>query len=125
MLFLLGEEVAAGTAAAAGSGAGAAAPTSLAPSTMSTLLRPQPPAFAAVVLGSHVVVLDHQSARQELGHGETTGSWHQLDVLVIGGQDGLQVLGEPPELHLGIFVHHRALAGVLKCSSVNNVLGWN
>ncbi len=112
---------AAGATAAAGSGAGAAAPSSPAQSTMPALTAvttscDEPPPLSLGVMSSS------SSANlrvKNLGLGQQ----HRLGVLVIGGQYGLQVLGEPSVLHLCILVHHRAL--VLKCSSVDTVLGWN
>ena len=43
------------------------------------------------------------------GLGATTGAMNPIDVLVIGGQDGLQLLLEGVRLHFGVYIHHCSL----------------
>jgi hypothetical protein len=61
-------------------------------------------------------------ALDDLGLVATAGSlnphWH--DVLVIGGQDSLQLQRERVRLPFGVNIHHRAL--VVKCSCIHAVV---
>ncbi len=57
-------------------------------------------------------------ALDDLGLGATAGAHKPLDVLVIGGQDGLQ-LRQGVRLHFGVYIHHRAL--VRMCSWIDAV----
>ncbi len=63
-----------------------------------------------------VVFLVLESALDDLALAATAGALNALnalDVLVIRGQDGLQLLLEGVRLHLGVCIDHHAL--VLKC----------
>ncbi len=70
-----------------------------------------------------VVFLVLESALDDLALVATAGSLNALDVLVIRGQDGLQLLLEGVRLHFGVCIDHCAL--VLKCSCVDAVIENN
>ncbi len=53
----------------------------------------------------------------------TAGALNPLDVLIIGGQDGLQLQLEGVRLHFGVIIYHFAL--VIKCVCIDTVLERN
>ena len=65
-------------------------------------------------------LLTAASARHWGGLAATAGALNPLDVLLIGGQDCLQLRLEGVRLHFGVYNYHRAL--VLKCSCIDAVL---
>ncbi len=65
----------------------------------------------ALVAG--VVLLVLESALDSPGLVATAGALNPRDVLVIGGQDSLQLQLEGVRLHFGVCIYHRAL--VIKC----------
>ena len=65
------------------------------------------------VLVAGVVRLVLELALDYLGLAATAGAENPLDVLVIGGQDGLQLPLEGVRLHFGVCIYHCAF--VLKC----------
>ncbi len=72
----------------------------------------------ALVAG--VVLLIHESALDYPGLVATASALNPLDVLVIGGQDGLQLQLEGVRLHFGVCIYH--CAPVIKCSCIDTVL---
>ena len=70
-----------------------------------------------------VVLLVLESALDDLELVATAGALNPLDVLVIGGQDSLQLRLEGVRLHFGVCIYHRAL--LLKCSCIDAVLKSN
>ncbi len=60
-----------------------------------------------------VVLLVLESALDSPGLVATAGALNPLDVLVIGGQEGLQLQLEGVRLHFGVCIYHRSL--VIKC----------
>ncbi len=75
----------------------------------------------ALVAG--VVLLVLESALDYPGLVATAGALNPLDVLIIGGQDGLQLQLEGVRLHFGVCIYHRAL--VIKCWCIDIVLERN
>ena len=63
------------------------------------------------------------SALDDTGLVSTAGALILLDVLIIGGQDGLQLLLEGVRLHFGVCIDHRVL--VLKYSCIDAVIKSN
>ena len=66
------------------------------------------------------IILVLKLALDHLGLGATAGAHNPLDILILGGHDGLQLRREGVRLHFGVCFHHRAL--VLKCSCIHAVL---
>ena len=64
-----------------------------------------------------------ESALDYPGLVATAGALNPLDVLAIGGQDGLQLQLEGVRLHFGVCIYHRA--PVIKCSCIDTVLERN
>ncbi len=75
----------------------------------------------ALVAGVFLLVLE--SALDYPGLVATAGALNPLDVLVIGGQDGLQLQLEGVRLHFGVCIYHHTL--VIKCSCIDTVLKRN
>jgi hypothetical protein len=70
--------------------------------------------------GTHFIF---ELALDYLGFGATAGALNPHDILVIGCQDGLQLLREGVRLHFGVYLHHSAL--VLMCSWIDAGLERN
>ncbi len=70
-----------------------------------------------------VVLLVLESALDYPGLVATACTLNPLDVLVIGGQDGLQLQLEGVRLHIGVCMYHRA--PVIKCLCIDTVLERN
>ncbi len=75
----------------------------------------------ALVAG--VVLLVLESALDNPGLVVTDGALNPIDVLVVGGQDGLQLLLEGVRFHCGVCIYHCAL--VPKCSCIDAVFKRN
>ncbi len=74
---------------------------------------PSPSGVAGVAAASAAsavgILLVFKLALDDLGLGATAGALNPHDVILIGGQDGLQLLCEGVRLHFGVYSHHSAL----------------
>ncbi len=128
MVFLLAPRAPAfPTGLGAGDGAAGASQPLPAPAAPALALRPGGGTGGSVcgicALVAGVVLLVLESALDYPGLVATAGALNPLDVLVIGGQDGLQLQLEGVRPHFGVCIYH--CAPVIKCSCIDTVLERN
>ncbi len=74
-------------------------------------------------LVADVVLLVLELALDDPGLVATAGALNPLDVLIIGGQDSLQLQLEGVRLHFGVCIYHSSL--VIKCLCIDTVIERN